>query len=387
MTQHRRLPPTTPPHRLLLAQAALLWERLWRALWPASGIVGLLLVLALFDVLPLLPGALHAAVLALFAGALGYALWRGFRGFAWPTRLEARRRIETASRLVHRPLTALDDRLAVGAMDEATLAIWRAHQRRAADTLKRLRAGVPAPGLARFDPLALRGALAIVLMVAAILSWKDIDARLQRAMAPALDSATTTAVAVELWITPPKYTGRAPIYLQPGKDGDTAIDVPAGSTLLAQVTGGRGTPTLRLDSRSIEFAETGEQSFQATGPIDNAGRLVVRQRGRDLGEWTLRYIPDTAPTVAFVKPPEQTQRASLRVEYEAKDDYGVEGLRLFIRRAADPSKGAAAPAEEPLIIDLSQAGAVQKTVRGARSQDLTAHPWAGLPVVMQLEAK
>src|SRR5690606_25591680 len=48
---------------------------------------------------------------------------------------------------------------------------------------------------------------------------------------------------------------------------------------------------------------------------------------------------------------------------------------------------AVAPAEEPLIIDLSQAGSIQKTVRGTRYLDLTAHPWAGLKVIMQLEAK
>ena len=392
MTPSDRLPPTTPVHRLLLAQAALSWERLWRALWPASGIVGLFLVLALFDMLPLLPGALHVAVLALFAGGLGYALWRGFRGFAWPTRLEARRRIETASRLTHRPLTALDDRVATGAMDEATLAIWRAHQKRAAESLKRLRSGVPAPGLARLDPLALRGALAIVLMVAAILSWDDAGERLARAMTPALAPSAVTTVAVELWITPPKYTGRAPIYLQPGKDNQAEVEVPAGSTLLAQVTGGRGAPTLRLDSRTVEFADTGDQAFQATAPLETASRLVIRQRGRELGQWTLRHIPDAPPTVAFVKPPTPTQRAALRFDYEAKDDYGVESLQLFVRRVDAEAKDEAAKdkkasAEAPLVIDLSQAGSVQKTVRATRFQDLTAHPWAGLPVVMQLEAK
>ncbi|MGE5147315.1 MAG: TIGR02302 family protein [Candidatus Eiseniibacteriota bacterium] len=390
MTPNDRLPPTTPAHRLLLAQAALFWERLWRALWPASGIVGLFLVVALFDLLPFLPGVLHAIVLALFAAALGYALWRGLRRFAVPTRLEARRRIETASRLAHRPLTTLDDRVATGAMDEATLAIWRVHQKRAAESLKRLRAGVPAPGLARLDPLALRGGLAIVLMVAVILSWTDADERLARAMTPAIAPGQTTAVAVELWITPPKYTGRAPIYLQPAKEADHAnaeVEVPAGSTLLAQVTGGHGTPTLRLDAKTIDFADTGDQAFQATAPLDGTRHLVVRQRGRDLGQWTLRNIPDAAPTVAFLKKPAPTQRGALRFDYEAKDDYGVESLHLVVRRDVDGTKDPKAAAEEPLVIDLSQAGSVQRTIRGTRFQDLTPHPWAGMPVVMQLEAK
>ena len=58
-----------------------------------------------------------------------------------------------------------------------------------------------------------------------------------------------------------------------------------------------------------------------------------------------------------------------------------------MRRDVDASKDPKAAAEEPLIIDLSQAGSVQRTIRGTRFQDLTPHPWAGLPVIMQLEAK
>src|SRR3546814_11841163 len=70
------LPISTPAHRLTLARLALIWERLWRALWPASGILGLFVVLALFDVLPLLPGWLHALALAALAAGFAYALWR-----------------------------------------------------------------------------------------------------------------------------------------------------------------------------------------------------------------------------------------------------------------------------------------------------------------------
>ncbi len=49
--------------RLRLARAALLWERVWPACWPALAVLGGFLVLGLFDLLPLLPGPLHAALL------------------------------------------------------------------------------------------------------------------------------------------------------------------------------------------------------------------------------------------------------------------------------------------------------------------------------------
>src|SRR5438105_11625737 len=50
--------------RLKLARAALLWERVWPAAWPALCVLGGFAVLALFDLLSWLPGFGHAGVLA-----------------------------------------------------------------------------------------------------------------------------------------------------------------------------------------------------------------------------------------------------------------------------------------------------------------------------------
>ena len=49
--------------RLRLARFALLWERIWPPCWPVLAALGVFLALGLFDVLPNLPGLLHAAIL------------------------------------------------------------------------------------------------------------------------------------------------------------------------------------------------------------------------------------------------------------------------------------------------------------------------------------
>ena len=54
--------------RRLLARAALLWEAVWPRLWPALGLLGGFLVLALLGLPPLLPGAWHLLLLAGVAG-------------------------------------------------------------------------------------------------------------------------------------------------------------------------------------------------------------------------------------------------------------------------------------------------------------------------------
>src|SRR5580700_6769928 len=78
--------------RLRLARAALVWEKVWPACWPALGVLGVALVLGLFDLLPLLPGIAHAAVLAALAIALIAAVAMAVRALVWPAQSAARRR-------------------------------------------------------------------------------------------------------------------------------------------------------------------------------------------------------------------------------------------------------------------------------------------------------
>ena len=100
------------------ARAVLAFERLWPALWPPLGVLGAFLCLALLDLPALLPPLLHALLLAVLAGAVGVALWRGLRGLRLPDVAAADRRLERASGLRHRPLAVLTERpalLAAGA--------------------------------------------------------------------------------------------------------------------------------------------------------------------------------------------------------------------------------------------------------------------------------
>ncbi len=118
--------------RLRLAGLAIVWENLWPALWPAFALAGLFVVLALCDLFRLLPGWLHAILLAGFAGGIVVALGRAAWRLRPPGIAASRRRLERASGLAHRPLTALADRLAGGGSDPAAAALWQAHLARMA---------------------------------------------------------------------------------------------------------------------------------------------------------------------------------------------------------------------------------------------------------------
>ena len=86
--------------RLRLARAALLWERVWPACWPALAVLGAFLVLALFDLLAAAagPGPRRPAA-RLRRRFCRRLLRRHAAGIVIPDRFAARRRIEQASGL------------------------------------------------------------------------------------------------------------------------------------------------------------------------------------------------------------------------------------------------------------------------------------------------
>jgi uncharacterized protein (TIGR02302 family) len=365
--------------RLRLAGAALLWERLWPSLWPAIGILGAFLALALFDLPARLPGVLHVALLVLVAAALVAALVPAIRGFRLPDRGAERRRVEQASGLAHRPLTALEDRLSGSGDDPAALALWQAHRARMAAQLRSLRVGLPAAGLVRRDPFGLRAALALVLLIAAVDAGQDWSQRLLRSLSPSFEPWSGGAQAsLDIWVTPPEYTGLPPQFL-PATTPDKPIAVPTGSTVLAQVHGGGTPPQLEIDGKASAFSRIDAENFKGAATLAAGRKLAVAQDGRTLGAWPITIIPDLPPKIDFAKPPQHTDRAVLRLEYVATDDYGVESAQAVITRPGDKSP--------PITLDLPLPGQHLRDVHDTSFNDLTAHPWAGLPVDIHLEAK
>jgi uncharacterized protein (TIGR02302 family) len=374
-----------PRSRLGLARAALAWEQLWPALWPAAGIAGLFLVLALFNLLPLLDGWLHALILLLFVLALAAALVIGLRRVRLPDEAAALRRLERDSGLPHRPLLAVRDRLA-GAADPATAELWRLYQKQARQRIRSLKLRMPHPNLAARDPWGLRAAVGLLLFIAGFGTWGDWGPRIGAALTPQFaGAAAAAAAALDIWVTPPDYTGIAPIFLRPDAQGappDT-LSVPAGSVVLARVNGGSTLPHLVADGGVRDFDRVDQASFQISQPVTRGTVIAVEQGSRTLGSWPVTVVPDQAPTIALPTPPAAGERGALRLEYEARDDYGIAGVTGTFRLSGDPEPGLN---REPIELALPLPGVRPKEARNTSFHDLTPHPWAGLPVTLRLSA-
>ncbi len=393
----------TPPGyggRLLLARASIVWERLWRGLWGAVSVFVLFLALALFGVLPMLPGWLHALALAALLGWFLFLSWKGVRGVALPDDDDGRRRLERASGFRHRPLQTLEDRLEDGVGGDGTEALWREHRRRAAQAARRIRVGLPRPGIAARDPMAIRFAAALLAVIAVSTAWPDAGKRLHAALTPSFSGGAPIAEPVlEVWITPPAYTGEAPIFpnardagagAPAGEDGEAPtvaaepIRVPTGSALAARLANAPDGAELVLGALRTPFEQVDSGNASVAASIGESGRLAVESGGRVLGEWQVEAVPDRPPSIAFAGPPRATERKSLMIVYKADDDYGLDRVHAEIRRTYE--RGAVIGKEvETLELALPRPGAT--AAEAASYHDLTPHRWAGLPVAIRLGAR
>ncbi len=357
-----------------LSRAALLWERAWPALWPASGIAGLFIAAALLEFFAPLPWIVHALILSATITLIGLSLYFAFRGVQLPGWIDGARRLERSSNLAHRPISEANDTMAAGLGDSWAEELWQLHLAQRLAGIGRFTLALPSPGLAKRDPRALRFIVLLLLAGAIFAAGPDWSRRL---WAGFTDSGSGAAATVDAWIDPPPYTGLAPVYLTDGLN----IAVPAGSILNLRVHGAGHTPGLSLDS--LTDADNGfsgaQGEYAATWHVNGDAHVRVRSGGRSIGDWTIVAVSDKPPSIAFSGSPGKTEHAALKLSFKARDDYGVTSVRAIIKPHG--KHGA------PLIVDLPLPGASDKSVTQTTFRDLTAHPYAGLNVDIILQAQ
>jgi hypothetical protein len=139
----------------------MLWERgaaVWAPFLLAAGAIAVAGLWGLFE--PLSAVARSVAVTLIVLVALGFSV-RGLLAVRAPSRRDTLRRLEIDGGLTHQPLSALEDRPALGHAE-----LWDLHKTQAADAARQARVGRPRAGLAAADPFALRYALVIAAVLA-----------------------------------------------------------------------------------------------------------------------------------------------------------------------------------------------------------------------------
>ncbi|HEY8190146.1 MAG TPA: DUF4175 family protein, partial [Micavibrio sp.] len=318
----------------------------------------------------------------LFMAGLFYFLMRGLRHIRMPRRNEVTRRIEEDSNIRHRPLSSLEDRLANPAQEDTRL-IWSLWQETLRPALLALRWPRPQPLFSRIDPYALRALAIVVLAAGLVAAGSTWSLRLKHGLFPMTFSVESKpSDSVIIWIAPPAYTGQPQIVLRGFGKKNQPVSIPEGSIVKARVNGWIGTPSLMFDDKAWPMRPLGRGSYGIERPIEKASTLKIRQLMMPRSRWSIAYGADLPPIIEMTSEPQIQPKGEIIFPLKVKDDYGVESLTAQIRL----DKSAAPPLGSPIKETLPVMSPPQTAMDFKPQFDLAWHPWAGMNVVVDLEA-
>lgn len=365
-------------------RVALLWEQAWPPLAAFLCVAGLFLAFSWAGFWLLLPFALRMAMLAGFLLAAAAALYP-LRRLRMPDEAAILARLDRASARPHRPVMALSDRPA-GPDASPGDPLWQAHLQRMRRRLGTVGAGLPSPGMARRDPLALRAAILLIAVVAFVQAGDERASRLAAVWAgPA--AADAPPGRMDAWISPPAYTGRAPVLLDTGSQA--VIEVPEASRFILRSE--RPGMAVRFHPESGEpqpvaaaapgNGAAGEFSHELTGN----GTITVEIGERTISRWPIAVLDDAPPSIRLTSPPALAPTGELELNYAIGDDYGVVSA-LAETALQDEAAGSAEPLVPPPAFDLVLPKAAARSGEARTRRDIRDHPWAGVPVRLTLKA-
>ena len=366
-----------------LSAFALLYERLMDAFWRFACWIMAFTALWLFEI-PALFGNVAAVATTLIAlGGAAYFLYRDLPGFRWPSMREVERRMEERSAVLHRPLSGRDDK----PISNTGHTLWQREASRRQRLLSALKPAPPQAILASKAPRALRLGVFMALLCGLIVAGSGWKPRLVSGLFPAGAPAflNDDNAQVTLWITPPDYTGAARII--PVEANSEPLQIPQGSILKAFIKSGvlqfLQKPSIRIDRQSYPLSQSAQGTYTIEMEIPQGSLLSLRSGVFKTLEWDYELIIDTPPQLSMIEPPKTLPDSQLQFSLNMMDDYGVQNLEMLMQ--LDPVV-IDAPLGSPVEDKRSVISPPGKEFQMTPVYDLTAHPWAGLPVIFTFTA-
>ncbi|MBU2409718.1 MAG: TIGR02302 family protein, partial [Gammaproteobacteria bacterium] len=329
-----------------------------------------------------------------------------------PSISEADRLLEERNGLAHQPVAVQDDQIA--ADTPFARALWQEHQRRMAERIAALDAGLPQPDIARHDRYALRAVPALLFVTALAYSGSNGAGSIADAFRQHVPESEAPSIRIDAWITPPSYTGQPPVFLSGLGTQDTAgVTVPQKSKVTVRISGGVSDEKVlfvqQSDGTVLDVAEKDDaagtltagsemdassQTTVPTPPPAPSASMTARTHELELAEagelrvadrlWTIGVTPDKAPEIAFDGVPRRAINGALEIAFIARDDYGLQKAHAEIVPVEEQ------PGATPLYplpeykLDLPRHNA--RDTKGVASRNITEHPLAGQMVEISLVA-
>lgn len=359
-------------------------ERLSRAFWPAWSLLIAATACLAFGVQDHLDNSTWRIVAGVLLVILFALIGLGLFKFRRPTVAEALNRLDAA--LPGRPISAMQDTMAIGQDDGAAAAVWNVHLRRMTERALRARARFPDLRLSSRDRFALRYAALTAFVVAILFGSVGRVASLS-AISPQRD-ASLGGPSWEGWAQPPAYTGKPAVYLNEVDSG--SLELPVGSMLNFRLYSAPGEIKVEENVSTATNDPDAPWENAVSVQLQTSGRVSVS--GSNGRSWDFVAIPDNAPTIAPKGKIDRDKQGRFKQEFSASDDFGVVAGQVTITldlAAVDRHHGLIPDPEpvEDVVLDLPM------PVRGGRADftetlvdDLSEHIFANMPVRMVYSA-
>lgn len=394
----------------VLARSVLFTERLLPLFLPIAGIAALFVSLAWFGIYREVPDVVRLAIVFVLVFAF-IASFLPFLKVRLPSISEADRLLEERNGLDHQPVAVQDDQIA--ADTPFARALWQEHQRRMAERIAALDAGLPQPDIARYDRYALRAVPALLFVTALAYSGSNGAGSIADAFRQHVPESEAPAIRIDAWITPPGYTGQPPVFLSGlGTQDAAGVTVPQKSKVTVRISGGPSDEKVlfvkQSDGAVLDVAEKDDPSRPQAAASNTPGAqpapvptpaaanapMVARTHELELDEagelrvadriWTIGVTPDRAPEIAFDGTPRRAINGALEIAFTAKDDYGLQKAHAEIVPLEEQPGATPLYPHPDYKLDLPRHNA--RDTKGVASRNITEHPLAGQMVRITLVA-
>ena len=329
--------------------------------------------------------ALIAAVIA-----TGLLAWWFGRSVVLPNRYDALRRLERDGNVLHEALQALED-TPIQDNDNVN-PLWQAHLETMRGLARRAKLNRPASRSETTDPFGLRYPILGLFAVALVTAGNQSVSRLVAGFSPA-DFRKAGPQLADVWIEPPAYTQKAPIYLlRAGKTLEglqEQRDIIEGSVIKIQTESRRASLRYRSQTTTLNAKHPDADNPKRREIIvTESGILTLRDRGRKT-DWPIGVLDDRPPSVIFSEDPSVTDDGALSLRFVIDDDFGIADATLEIHLDPDQDRALDAPAFDETSLAETRTIKLDGVFgrRGERTVDidLQSDRWAGLQVIGKIK--
>ncbi|MEN3931701.1 DUF4175 family protein [Microvirga sp. W0021] len=362
-----------------LAWLAIGIERLWQNLWPPVGVALIFLGFSWIGGWQILPGWAHVILLGIFAAGFLYSC-KSLLKLRSPTLNDALQRVDRDSQLPHGQAESMNDLLAVGRGSALTRTLWLMHRKQASQTIPDMRVAFPNPEMPTHDRYALRSVAILLAIAGAFVAGPDKLDRLTDAFKPALKSSSdeTQGLQVTGWITPPAYTGIAPITLD-FSTTNQVLRVPVNSRLILKASSETSAKLSIVPLPAQQQGKTDNQLAEYDTLLTEKTDVTLKTGWFNQLTQQIELIPDTPPSIELDNKMDVNRRGTFGISFRGYDDYGITDAKALF--TLNPQYRSLVPAPE-ITINLPAGYKDGKTLN--QTLNLGDHPWAGLPVTMRL---